>query len=658
MKTKTIFTVFLTAFVALCTCLVIESGLFANPAASVPGCILLQTPAETKESAKPAPVPEAFEASTPVILSVRNANPAIVTLGSVDKDAGYKYLLELNSKTAAISKATFSEFTTRDHKDPQPLEILKPYKKADGSEILSFASNAVEFPELDQRANLSRTNWKAFDVVATGDGSQTAKFETLLYASGKPLLKLTKTYKVIPDSYHLYLTVDAENLSIDPVKARFDISGPVSMQREAARMDGRKITTAFINAENKIVPTKIKIDKFTKESAPNKRRIVPKTPANFLWVAGTNKYFAAILAPQADQSGQTPNWIGDKIAHYYDVDRETKGDETLSFDFKVASNDFSPAGTVGSKKTYNFMVYIGPKDKTVFDKNEIYRSLGFVQTIDFLGCCCPAAIIRPMAFGILAAMKWMYGIIGNYGIVIIILVFCIRLAMHPITKKSQISMMHMQKLAPKAEEIKKKYANNKAELNKQVMALYRKHGASPIMGFLPMLVQMPIWIALYSAIYASIDLRGAAFLPVWITDLSAPDMLFKFPGFKLPFFGEYFNLLPIMMGFAFYLQQKLMPHQKPSAAASSPQAQQQQQMQKMMQVMMPLMFPFFLYSAPSGLNLYIMASTFAGVIEQYIIRKHIREKEAAEESGFVAVTSKTGGKVKKKKPKPQFRNYK
>ena len=124
-------------------------------------------------------------------------------------------------------------------------------------------------------------------------------------------------------------------------------------------------------------------------------------------------------------------------------------------------------------------------------------------------------------------------------------------------------MSKMTKLAPKAEEIKKKYANNKAEMNKQMMALYREQGASPIMGFLPMMVQMPIWIALWSAVYASIELRGAPFLPFWITDLSVPDALYRFPAaIALPLLGwkiESLNLLPILMGVAFYLQQKMMP---------------------------------------------------------------------------------------------------
>jgi len=185
------------------------------------------------------------------------------------------------------------------------------------------------------------------------------------------------------------------------------------------------------------------------------------------------------------------------------------------------------------------------------------------------------------------------------------------------------------------------------------MEVYREQGASPVMGFLPMLMQMPIWIALWTAVYISIDLRGAPFLPFWITDLSAPDALFRFREITIPLVGwtiESFNLLPILMGVVMYLQQKLMPTS--SAAQTNPQVAQQQ---KIMMIMMPLMFPIMLYTGPSGVNLYIMSSITAGVVEQLVIRKHIREREEDESQGRVPVTKKTGGKVKKKRPKPFFK---
>ena len=133
--------------------------------------------------------------------------------------------------------------------------------------------------------------------------------------------------------------------------------------------------------------------------------------------------------------------MADKTGQFYNPDgdeRGDSGDETIGVDLKIAATKLAAASQANSTKTYNFQLYIGPKDKGLFDKNELYRNLGFVQTIDFLACCFPAAIIRPLAFGILAIMKWMYAFIGNYGVVIIILVFLFRLVIHPLTKKSQV----------------------------------------------------------------------------------------------------------------------------------------------------------------------------------------------------------------------------
>jgi YidC/Oxa1 family membrane protein insertase len=435
------------------------------------------------------------------------------------------------------------------------------------------------------------------------------------------------------------------------------MTGPVGLGREGFRADMRKTVAGFTDAQGQVTSARLDVKKLRKAQATEDRRLM-KPGANFIWAAATNKYFAAILVPLPDEDKAFCDWVTDKTGRYYNPDGDKRGDtgdETVGVDLKIAPSTLAPTGQADSIRQYNFQLYLGPKDKSIFDKNELYRSLGFYHTIDFLPCfCCPASIIHPLAFGILALMKWMYGFIYNYGVVIIILVFIIRIAIHPLTKKSQVSMSKMSELAPKAEEIRKKYAKDKVEQNRQLMALYREHGFSPITGMLPMFVQMPIWIALYSAIYASIELRGAAFLPFWITDLSVPDALYTFSkAVIVPLLGwkiESINLLPILMGAAFYLQQKLMP--KPQAMATNPQAAQQQ---KIMMIMMPIMFPLILYKAPSGLNLYIMASTFAGVIEQHIIRKHIRQKQQEQSQGLVAATSKTGGKTKKKKPKPFYR---
>lgn len=608
-------------------------------------------PEAAPQTLAPAPAPT----TTPSYNAV--GGPAeTVTVGSVDKESGFKFRLELDSRGAAIRQATFSDFKDRDHENPQPLNFLSPVQVGPGREMLSMATMNLDLVDQQVRLNLSRLSWQTLGTTTDAEGATVVSFEaTITDAQDKPFLKLTKSYRVTPGSYLVECTMTIDNLSDAQQRVQYDLAGPLGLEREAFRQDMRSVIAGFRNNKGEVVRGKLQKKDLIKAGRP--LTIKSKNGGRFLWASVVNKYFAAILVPMPQTGEDYANWIAGRFGVLYNPDADQKadnGDETIGVDLSTTAAELAPAGQANGSRTYNFDLYLGPKDKSLFDKNEMYRSLGFVQTIDFRGCCCPSSIINPLAFGILAIMKGMYHVIPNYGVVIIILVFLMRLAMHPITKKSQVSMSKMSKLAPRAEEIKKKYANNKAEMNKRLMELYREQGASPITGMLPMFIQMPIWIALWSAVYTSIDLRGAAFLPFWITDLSVPDALVRFPTITVPLLGwhiESLNLLPILMGIAFYLQQKLMPTQ--TNAATNPQMAQQQ---KMMMIMMPLLFPLMLYKAPSGVNLYIMSSTFAGVIEQYVIRKHIREKEAEESKGLVAATSKTGGKVKKKKPKPFFKS--
>ena len=664
MNIKTILTLFVVGFVIFCGALVIDSGMFENKVKPDQPCILLQQTADANDITANTNPPVQQDIQLISAQSIRftadNAPQETIILGAADPntedpETGFKFQLQLTTKGAAVSKATFSNgngngFDDRDYKDPQPLKIL-----SNVGNVLSMANTNFTFVKEQLQLPLHRLHWKSLGVEKSRDGSQTAGFETIIknQQTNAPVIKLVKTYKVEPANYQVDCDITVENLSAYEQNVRFNLAGPIGIKREGARGDMRKTLAVFRNSKGEFSREKIDIKKFDGERTFDEKQLI-KDSDRFLWAAITNKYFAAILVPVPDAGNDYCNWISDKTGRLYNPDGDKNtADEDISVNLKITSSKLSAAGMENSSKKYNFNLYLGPKDKRLFDNNEYYHNLGFVYTIDFMGCCCPAAVIRPLAFGILAIMDWMYGILGNYGVVIIILVFLIRLIIHPLTKKSQISMNRMQKLGPKVAEIKKKYANNKGEQHKRTMALYKESNVSPVSSMLPMLVQMPVWISLYSAIYASIALRGAAFLPFWITDLSAPDALFRFKAVTLPLFGalDSFNLLPIMMGFAFYFQQKLMP--KPAAANVDSQIAQQQ---KMMMIMMPLLFPLMLYKAPSGLNLYIMASTFAGVFEQYVIRKHIREKEQAESIGIVAATSKTGGKVKKKKPKPFYKN--
>lgn len=661
MKTKVALIAFLVLFVGFCSFLVVDSGLFKDCPYHNSRQVCIPLAGETPVATLLGGLTSRSDNFDFTQLKAANAPSRTVMLGSIDKDSGYKFALELSSKGAAIENAIMSEFDDRDPKAPQPLVVLSPIEKGSPKRVLSLANGSFELTDKRQRFPLDKLNWKVVEQY----NKDTAVFEAILTdADDKDGIKLTKTYSIQPNSYDVDCRLKVENLSGLKLNANFLLNGPCGMSREGARGDMRNIISAYMNDEGAINSEKLDNNKMRKaakgKNADDLKITDDDASTHFLWAATTNKYFAAILRAIPDGQGSWRNDCTPGSAQYYDPALNQKkpgGLQSSTFSLYVTQVALAEAGTEEASKTYDFQLYLGPKDKSTFESNELYVKNGYFQTITFLGCCCPQAVINPMAFGIMATMKWMYGFIPNYGIVIIIFVVLVRCALHPLTKKGQIEMMKMQKFqsSPKMEALKKKYASNKQEQQKQMMALMKEEGVSPvpIMGFLPMMIQMPIWISLYSAIYANTALRGAAFLPFWITDLSAPDALIRFPEIVIPLMNipiDSFNLVPVLLAIAMFLQQKLMSN---SSASTNEQAAQQQ---KMMLIMMPVMMLLFLYKAPSGLNMYIMASTFAGVAEQVVIRKHIREKEAEESIGLVAVTSKTGGKVKKKKPKPFFKN--
>ncbi len=657
MNIKTVFTIAIVVFIIFCGWLVIESGVFSCGSAK---CITLQSvptsgPANTNGAVGTT---EQTERARPNLESAQSnpdyrmvsAEPQSVEIGSTDPDTGYKFLLRLTTEGAAISDAYLSEFDARNFDKQQPLRLVRPVEVA-GIREMTMATRALMLPQDDLRFPVNRLHWELGEVEQIENGQKIEFQAFVIDDADEPVMKLRKIYEVAKDSYHLNCRFIIENLGTQEKEVFYSMNGAAGIGREAVRTDMRQAAAGYRDSPERVGIETLDISDIVGPDEINSKDI--ELPANrLLWTAAINKYFAGIMVTTPRQDRQWADWVNNQTAwHYKPVDM----DETLGTSIETVPRTLAAAGEYQDITEYEFKMYLGPKDKRVFDRVELYEELGFVKTIAFRACCCPAALISPLAFGILTLIGMIYGIIPNYGIAIIILVLMIRILLHPVTKKSQVSMSKFSKIAPMVEEIKKKYGDNKQEMNKRVMELYKQQGASPIMGMLPMLFQMPIWIALYSAIYTSVELRGAAFLPFWITDLSSPDALISFPEIELPLFGglNSLNVLPLLMGVAMYLQQKLMRPASAAAATTNPQAAQQQ---KMMMIMMPLMMPLFLYNAPSGLNLYIMASVFAGVVEQYYIRKHIREKEELESKGKVPATAKTGGKAKKKKPKPYYRN--
>jgi len=398
----------------------------------------------------PAPEAPAIKAAEIIRFGVSNAPDRSVTLGSVDRKSGFKFRLELSSKGAAIRKAVFSEFTDCDYKNPQPLTILSPVQEKDGSEVLTMSNGSFVFVGPKLQLPLDKLHWKSFDVQTEPTGSQTARFETVIKNedTGQPAVKLTKTYKVTPDSYLLDCQLTIENLTDTEQKVQFNLAGPVGIGQEDVSRDDKKAVGGFRDSRGQIFGIRINETSFDSHKTFAEEIIGGEEQKNqeFLWAAVVNKYFAAIVVPLPENGKNFCDWISGKqtqagergiifkerkglyyaflrlitgksykeevkktgrFGRFYNPDGQSaSGDENIGVGLDIDFASLGPVGQTNSSKTYTFKLYLGPKDKSLFDKNELYQKMGFVQTIDFMACCCPASIINPLAFGILAAMKW------------------------------------------------------------------------------------------------------------------------------------------------------------------------------------------------------------------------------------------------------------
>lgn len=255
------------------------------------------------------------------------------------------------------------------------------------------------------------------------------------------------------------------------------------------------------------------------------------------------------------------------------------------------------AVTVGAGNTHRVVshVYAGPRDAYAL-RDAAAQMPGIAKTMDYGWFWFLA---QPMLW----ALNMLNAIVMNYGIAIIVLTILVRMLMWPLTRKSYTSMIAMQKMQPEMARIQKLYANDKTRMQMEMMRLYQTHKTSPMSGCLPMLIQIPIFFALYKALLISVPMRGAHFL--WIHDLAAMD----------PYF-----ILPILMGLTMFLQQHLQSVATPKNAANDAVAQTQRAM-KWMPALFTLMFAWM----PAGLVLYWTVSNLFGIAQMYIIKRTARK---------------------------------
>jgi YidC/Oxa1 family membrane protein insertase len=253
----------------------------------------------------------------------------------------------------------------------------------------------------------------------------------------------------------------------------------------------------------------------------------------------------------------------------------------------------SPGGEMSSR----FTLFFGPRDLTVLKEigHNLDRAINFGWT---------DIIAKPLLY----VLRFFNGYVHNYGLAIIFLTVLIKILFWPLTHKSYKSMKEMQKLQPLMGKIREKYKNNREQMNKELMGLYKTYKVNPMGGCLPMVIQIPVFFALYRILGSSIELRHAPFF-LWINDLSAPDRLFHF-SFAIPFMSPPYGIpvLTLFMGASMFIQQKMTP-----TAGDPTQAK--------VMMLLPIIFTVMFINFPSGLVLYWLVNNILSIGQQYRIIK-------------------------------------
>ncbi|MGQ9610142.1 MAG: membrane protein insertase YidC, partial [bacterium] len=327
---------------------------------------------------------------------------------------------------------------------------------------------------------------------------------------------------------------------------------------------------------------------------------IPAQDGPILWTCFASKYFTTVLIPNSD-----PWWSAiDKAGSRYRV--ETSASETSASPKDVWKN-WGNTTTIGLtvpptiSQDQSFRVYIGPKKweilRNIKRSDNPNENLRLGKLIDF-------GTFSVLGKATLWLIQLFYKVGKNYGVSIILVSVLIKILYLPLTQKSFNSMNKMQELQPKIAALREKYRDDPQRLNKETMKIYKQHGASPLGGCLPLLLQIPVFWALFSTLRGAVELRGAVFINGWINDLSLPDTVASISGFPI-------RILPLLMTGSALAQQLIFGTGSPGQSNKT-------------MALMPVFMLFIFYGMPSGLVLYWLCNDIFSFGHRYLI-KHLQE---------------------------------
>jgi YidC/Oxa1 family membrane protein insertase len=320
------------------------------------------------------------------------------------------------------------------------------------------------------------------------------------------------------------------------------------------------------------------------------------------WAAIAGKYFTLAAIPLLSQ---------------YDLAFSSRAEPGLS----LASRLFITRPALNVSRTEDkYRFYLGPKTQDALMVYNNGANAFRLQDMQLIEIADTKGFLSPLEKLLKVLLTFFNSIVHNYGVAIILLTLLVKALLFPLTKKGSEATLRMQALAPRIKEIQEKHKDNPQKMNVEMAEFYKKEGYNPLSGCLPMLLQIPIFFAMYNLFNNHFDLRGAMFIPGWKPDLSLPESVFHFENFQLPFLGwTDLRLLPFI-----YVGSQLLY----GKVTQTPDQQSNTQM-KMMLYVMPIVFFFILYDVPSGLLLYWIMSNVLTMVQQLTINKYLAKRRAA-----------------------------
>ncbi len=386
-------------------------------------------------------------------------------------------------------------------------------------------------------------------------------------------LHIIKKYTFIPNSYKFYISItlkkkNKKDIIYNGIILKWQPTlGPLNKIDKYDKLEVNYFADGSLE--------KISFKGGFLKKKDKEKKIIEKREDKLEWVGFNNRYFVGAIIPKEEHRI-------DEALFYADASKLIAG--ILSDINKNVINE-------NKEITFNYIIYAGPKLRDTFKNDKELNNL--VRTIKF------RKIFSKLGNWFLDVLIFFNSIFHSYGVAIILFTILIKLLLYPLTHKQFESMAKMQKIQPVINQLREQYKDNPKQMNAELMKVYKKYKVNPFGGCLPMILQIPIFFAIWDMLQYSLELRSASFL--WIKSLALPDTIGHFAGIAI-------NPLPIIMGITMIIQQKL------SSSGTN---------QKAMMYLMPLIFLFIFWNMPSGLVLYWTLQNVLSIAQQYYLNKKI-----------------------------------